>query len=91
MKYCLPFFAGLSNPPVWWEARKMKTQGADDALQAAVETQYFLEIDSLKLQTSGVNSISTETPLDTFIELLPSLCTEIQNALAHSFRTDRNV
>ena len=85
------FIAGLSNPTVRWETRKMKSRSADAALQAAVESHYFLEIDSLKLQNSGVNSISTETPLDHFTELLRSLPTEIQNAGAQSSRTDRNI
>ena len=84
------FIAGLSNPTVRWEVRKTKPADADAALQAAVETHSFLEIDGLKLQTSGVNNISTETPLDTFTELVRSLRTEIQDAVAKSSRTDRN-
>ena len=83
------FIAGLSNPTVRWEVRKAKLANADAALQAAVETHSFLEIDGLKLQTSGVNSISSETPLDTFTELVPSLRTEIQDAVATSSHTDR--
>ena len=84
------FFAGLSNPTVRWEVRKAKPANADAALQAAVETHSFLEIDGLKLQISGVNNMSTETPLDTFTELVRSLRTEIQDAVATSSRTDRN-
>ena len=84
------FIAGLSNPTVRWEVRKAKPADADAALQAAVETHSFLEIDGLKIQTSGVNNISTETPLDTFTELVRSLRTEIQDAVAKSSRTDRN-
>ena len=85
------FIAGLSNPTVRWEVRKAKPADADAALQAAVETYSFLEIDGLKLQTSGVNHISTETPLDTFTEIVRSLRTaEIQDAVAKSSRTDRN-
>ena len=80
----------MSNPTVRWEVRKAKPAHADAALQAAVETHSFLEIDGLKLQTSGVNSISTESPLDTFTELVRSLRTEIQDAMAKSSRTDRN-
>ena len=59
-------------------------------MQAAAETHSFLEIDGLKLQTSGVNNISTESPLDTFTELVRSLRTEIQDAVAKSSSTDRN-
>ena len=84
------FIDGLSNPTVRWEVRKAKPADADAALQAAVETLSFLEIDGLNLQTSGVNNIKTETPLDTFTELVRNLCTEIQNAVAKSSRTDRN-
>ena len=84
------FIAGLSNPTVRWEVRKAKPPDADAALQAAVETHSFLEIDGLKLQTSGVNNISTESPLDTFTDLVRSLRTEIQDAVAKSSRTDRN-
>ena len=60
------FIAGLSNPTVCCEARKAKPAGADAALQARVETHSFLEIDGSKLQTSGVNNISTE-PLSTLL------------------------
>ena len=84
------FIAGLSNPTVRWEVCKAKPADADAALQAAVETHSFLEIDGLKLHTSGVNNIGTETPLDTFTELVRSLRTEIQDAVAKSSRTDRN-
>ena len=83
------FMAGLSNPTVPWEVRKAKPADADAALQAAVETQSFVEIDGLKLQTSGVNNNSTETPFDTFTELVRSLRTEIHDAVAKSSRTDR--
>ena len=81
----------MSNPTVRWEVHKAKPADADAALQAAVETRSFLEIDGLKLQTSGVNNISTETPLDNFTELDRSLRTEIQDAVAKSSRTNRNV
>ena len=84
------FFAGLSNPTVWWEVQEAKLADADAALQSAVETQSFLQIDGLKLQTSGVNNISTETPLDTFTDLVRSLRYEIQDAVAQSSRTDKN-
>ena len=84
------FIAGLSNPTVRWEVRKAKPADADTALQAAVETHSSLDIDGLKLQTFGINNISTETPLDTFTELVRSLRTEIQDAVAKSSRTDRN-
>ena len=62
------FIAGLSNTTVRWEFRKPKAANADAALPAAVETHFSLEIDGLNLLTSGVNKISTETPLDTFTE-----------------------
>ena len=39
------FIAGLSNPTVRWEVRKAKPADVDAALQAAVETHTFLEID----------------------------------------------
>ena len=55
-----------------------------------METPSFLEIDGLKLQTSCVNNNSTETPLDTFTELVCSLRTEIHDAVAKSSRTDRS-
>ena len=84
------FVAGLSNPTVGWEVRKAKPADADAALQAAVETRSFPEIDGLKSPTSGVNNISTESPLDTFTELVRTLRTEIQDAVAKSSRTDRN-
>ena len=85
------FIAGLSNPTVRWEVREAKPVDADAALQAAVETHSFLEINGLKLQTSGVNNINTETPLDTFTELVRSLRTDSQDAVAKSSRTERNV
>ena len=86
------FNAGLSNPNDRWEVCIAKpTADADAALQAAVETHFFLEIDGLKLQTSGVNNISTESPIDTFTELVRSLRAKNQDALAKSSRTDRNV
>ena len=85
------FIAGLSNPTVRWEVRKAKPANADAALQAAVETHSFLEIDGLKLQTSGVNNISTENPIETFTELVRSLRTEIQDTVAKSSHTDPNV
>ena len=78
------FIAGLSNSSVRWEVRIEKSADADAALQVAVETHSFLEIDGLKLQTSGVNIISTKTPLDTFTDLVRSLPTEIQNTVATS-------
>ena len=84
------FIAGLSNPTVRWEVGKAKPADADAALQAAVETHSFLGIDDLKLQTFGVNNISTETPLDAFTEFIRSLRTEMQDAVAKSSRTDRN-
>ena len=55
------FIAGVSNPTVRWEFRKTKPADADAALQAAVETHSFFETDGFKLQTSGVDNISTET------------------------------
>ena len=61
------FIAGLSNSTVRWEVRKAKPAGAEAALQAAMETHSSLEIDGSKLQTSGVNNISTESPLDTLL------------------------
>ena len=82
--------AGLSDPTIGWEVRKVKPTNADAALQAALETHFFLDIDALKLQTSGVNNICTETPLDNFSELVRSLRTEIQDAVAKSSLTDRN-
>ena len=82
--------AGFSNPTVRWEFRKAEPADADAALQAAVGNHCFLEIDGLKLQTSGINNISTETPLDSFTELVCSLSTEIQDAVAKSSRTDSN-
>ena len=85
------FLAVFSNPTVRREVRKAKTADANAALQAAVETHSFLEIDGLKLQTTGVNNISTETPPDTFTELVGSLGKEVQDAVAKSSRTDRNV
>ena len=84
------FIAGLSNPTARWEVRKAKPADANAALQAAVETHSSLEIDASELQTSSVNNISTETPLDTFTELVRSLRTEIQDAVAKSSRTDKN-
>ena len=84
------FNAGLSNPTVRWEVRKAKTAYAHAALQAAVETHSFLEIDGLKIQTSGVDNVSTESPLDTFTELVRCLRTEIQDIVAKSSRTDKN-
>ena len=84
------FFAGLSNPTVRWEVRKVKPADADAALQAAKEIHSFLGMDGVKLQTSGVNNVSTETPLDTFTELARSLRTENKDAVAKSSRTDRN-
>ena len=86
----ITFIARLPNPTVRWEVRKAKPTDADAALQAAVETHSFHEIDGSKLQTSGVNNISTETPLDTFTELVRSLRREIQDPVAKSTRTDRN-
>ena len=71
------FIAGLCSPTVRWEVRKAKPADADAPLQAAVATHSFLEIHGVKLQTSGVNNISTDTPLDTFTELVRSLRTEI--------------
>ena len=67
------FISGSSNPTVRWEVRKVKPADADAALRAAVETHSFLENDGLILQTSVVNNISSETPLDTFFELVRSL------------------
>ena len=67
------FTAGLSNPNVRWEVRKATPADADAALQAAVKSHCFLEIDGSNLQTSGVNNICSETPLDTFTELGRSL------------------
>ena len=88
----------MSNPTVRWEVRKAKPADADAALRAAEESPSFLEIDGLKLQTSGVNNISTGTPLDalrphphTFTELVRSFHKDIQDAVAKSSRTDRNV
>ena len=52
-----------------------------------METHSFLEIDGLKLQNSGVNNISTESP---FTELIRSLRTEIQDAVAKSSGADKN-
>ena len=43
------FIAGLFNPTVRWEVRKAEPADADPALQAAVETHSFLEIDGLNL------------------------------------------
>ena len=80
----------MFNPSVHWEVRKTKPEDADDAVQAAVETHSFPEIDGLNLQTSALNNMSTETPLDTFTELVRSLRTEIRGAVAMSSRTDRN-
>ena len=85
------FVACLSCPTVRWEVRKAKPADADAAVQPAVETHNFPEIDGLKIQTSGVNKISSETPLDTFTELVRSLRTEIQGAASTSSRTDRIV
>ena len=67
-----------------------ETADADTALQAAVETHSLLEKDGLKMQTSGVNNISTETLLDIFTELIRSLLTQIQDAVDHSSYTDKN-
>ena len=85
------FIAGLSNSTVRWEVRTAKHAAADVALQAAVETHSLLEIDGLKFQTSGINNISTETPLDSFTELVRSLLTKIQDGVAKSSRTDQIV
>ena len=85
------FIAYLSNLTVQLEVREAKPADADAALQAAVENHSFCEIDGLKLQTSGVNNISTESPLDAFTELVCSLLIENQNAVAKSSRTDKNV
>ena len=41
-------------------------------------------------QTSGFNNISTDTPLDTFTELVRSRRTEIQEAVDQPSRTDQN-
>ena len=84
------FKAVLSNHIVRWEVRKAKPADADAALQAAVETHYFLEISGLIFQTSGVNNISTESTLDAFTKLVHSLRTEIQVAVAQLSPTDRN-
>ena len=47
------------------EVRKAKPADPDTALQAAVGTHSFPEINASKMQTSGSNNISTETPFDT--------------------------
>ena len=47
-------------------------------------------MDGLKLQTSGVNNINTETALDTFTDFVRSLCTKIPDAVATSSFTDRH-
>ena len=82
--------SGLSNPTVRREFCKTKPADVDAALQAAVETHSFLEIDGLRKQFSGVNNISTETLLNIFAELVRRLRTEIQDAVAQSSRTYRN-
>ena len=87
----ITFIAGISKPTVRWEVRKTKSADGDAALQAAVETDSFLEMDGLKLQTSGVNNITNETNLDTFTELVRRLRTQIQDAVTTSSPTDRNV
>ena len=80
----------LSNPSVRWEVRKAKPTNTYAALQAAVETHSFLEIDGLKIQTSGANNNSTKRPFDTFTELVRSFRREIQNAVVTSAHTDKN-
>ena len=87
----ITFIACLSKLTFRWEVRKAKPADADAALQAAVETHSFLAIDGLNLQTFSVKNISTETALDTFTELVCSLRTKIQDAVAKSSRNDRNV
>ena len=84
------FFASLYNPTVRREVRKAKPPDADAALQAAAETHSFLEIDYSKIQTSGVNNFSTETLLDTFTEVIRSLCTKVEDVMARSSRTQKN-
>ena len=61
----ITFLAGLSSRTVRWVVRKAIPADADAALQAAVETHFFLEIDGLTLQTSGVEN-STLRPSLTF-------------------------
>ena len=68
----------------------MKPVDVDAALQAAVESHSFLEIDGFEKQTSGVNKFSTETPLDAFPQLVSNLRTKFPHALAKSSRTERN-
>ena len=80
----------MSNPTVRWEVLKAKAADTDAAVQAAVETRSFFEIDGLKLQISVANNISTETPLDNFTELVCSLRAEVQDAEVQLSRTDRN-
>ena len=78
------FFAVLFNPTVGSEVRNAKPADADAALQAALKTCSLREIDGSKMQTSGANNSSTETPLGTFTELVRSLRTRIQDAVAPS-------
>ena len=82
--------SGLSNPTVRQEFRKAQPADVDAALHAAVETHSFLEIDGVRMQFSGVNNISTQTLLNIFTELVRSLRTEIQDAVALPSRTYRN-
>ena len=83
------FIDSLAVPTFRLEVRKAKPADADAALQAALKSASFHEIDSLKLQTSGVNNNTIETPLDTFTQLVRSLTTEIQDTVAKSSRTDK--
>ena len=76
------FIAGLCNPTFQRDFCKAKPADADAGLQAAVETYSSLGTDGLKMQTSGVNNISTETSLDTFTELVLIRRTEIEDAAA---------
>ena len=60
------FIGGLDYLTSRWEVDKSKNAGTTDSFQGALETVPFLEVDGVKIQTSSVNDISTETTLKIF-------------------------